>query len=342
MSLLLNSQTCQIVIEVGQAHEGSEALAHAYIESVARAGADAIKFQLHFAEDESSLDEDFRLRPRYGRETRFNYWRRHEFSREVVEDLIAHSRELRLLVGFSTFSLRGLEELSYLDFDFLKIGSAESIQNWFLLRARELERPVVLSTGMSNLQEIEYAVGCLANKHGDLVLLQCTSSYPTTLEQVGLNLMKEFAQRFALPVGLSDHSGSLVAPMAAVARGAAMVEVHGTFSKLTQGPDASSSLDFSEISQLCNFRNDLGFIDGNPVDKDVHAAGMVDMRRKFGRSLATRVDLEPGQSVRSEDLYFAKPGGGIEPEFLERAKNLLPKYKIPAGSLLRYEDFEGF
>ena len=342
MSTRWDRQSCSIVVEVGQAHEGSENLAHAFIEEAAKSGADAIKFQLHFAEDESSSLEDFRSRGRYGRETRFEYWARHEFSREVVEDLIEHSRELGLLVGFSTFSLRGLDELSELEFDFLKVGSAEAVQKWFLRRARESELPVVLSTGMSKIEEIEDAIEILGKGDKDLILLQCASSYPSALEQIGLNLIPDFAERFGIPVGLSDHSGKLVSPLAAIARGAAMVEVHGTFSKLSQGPDATSSLDFAEISFLCDFRDQLRVIDSNPVDKDTLSSNFEDMRTTFGRSLATKVEIEPGQTIRTEELYFAKPGGGIPPEFFESAVTLSPKNRIPAGSILQFQDFEGF
>ena len=342
MSVRSTLQSCPIVVEVGQAHEGSENLAHAFIEEAAKSGADAIKFQLHFAEDESSSVEQVRSRGIYGRETRFEYWKRHEFSREVVEDLIEHSRDLGLLVGFSTFSLRGLDELSELEFDFLKVGSAEAVQKWFLRRARESELPVVLSTGMSKIQEIEDAIAILAKGERDLILLQCTSSYPSLLQQIGLNLIPDFAERFGIPVGLSDHSGQLVSPLAAVARGAAMVEVHGTFSKSTQGPDATSSLDFAQISFLCDFKRQLRIIDSNPVDKETISSNLEDMRLTFGRSLATKVDIEPGQTISADDLYFAKPGGGISPEFLERAATMSPKNQISAGDILRFDDFEGF
>lgn len=335
-----NGSSPVIVVEVGQAHEGSESLAHAFIENVSSAGADAVKFQLHIADDESSSAENFRTSRIYGRELRYDYWKRHEFCPEVIQDLIQHAHERALLIGFSTFSLGGLTRLSEQKLDFLKIGSAEAIQSWFLRRARELDVLTVLSTGMSTTREIAHAIELLSKKEDQIILLQCTSNYPSRSSEIGLNLISELAQRHSIPVGLSDHSGHLYAPLAAVARGAAMIEVHGTFSKLTQAPDSLSSLDFAEISFLSDFRNQFRIMEENPVDKDAKARELSDMRIIFGRSLATKVHIHPGEAVRREYLYFAKPGGGIEPDYLAKATTLVAKVAISAGSILRHEDFE--
>lgn len=340
MTLSLNACSPAIVVEVGQAHEGSESLAHAFIDNVARAGADAIKFQLHIADDESSLEEDFRTSGNYRRESRHDYWKRHEFPPEIVEDLIQHSHERGLMIGFSTFSLGGLAQLSERRIDFLKIGSAESIQSWFLRSARELDIFTVLSTGMSTNLEIEHAIEVLSKDPDQLILLQCTSNYPSSPSEIGLNLISDFAARYGIPVGLSDHSGQLTSPIAAIARGAALVEVHGTFSKLTQAPDALSSLDFAEIAFLSEFRNQLKIVDSNPVDKDEKAMELYKMRTTFGRSLATKVDIRPGEAVQPENLYFAKPGGGIVPDYMPKANTLIARVAVSAGSILRHEDFE--
>jgi N-acetylneuraminate synthase len=340
MSSDLNPKAPQIIVEVGQAHEGSESQAHAYIDEVSAAGADGIKFQLHIASEESSNDDIFRNEPRYGRESRYEYWKRVELPLPVIEDLVEHSHEKSISIGFSTFSLQGLGILSSSGIDFLKIGSGEALQPWFLREAAKSELPIILSTGMSSMQEIAMAIQTLSKVDREVTLLQCTSRYPAFASDVGLNLLADFQREFAVPVGLSDHTGELFAPLAALADGAAMVEIHGTFSKKTQSPDALSSLKLSEIAFLCEFRNHLSIFRSNAVDKDAVAANLSDMRTFFGRSIATRVELSPGDVVRSDHIYFAKPGVGLAPDRLEEYLGVAVRRKVHAGSILRQEDFE--
>lgn len=336
----LKSLGSKIIVEVGQAHEGSERQAHAYIDEVSAAGADGIKFQLHLASEESSNDDIFRNELRYCKESRHEYWERVELPLPVIEDLIEHSHEKSLSIGFSTFSLQGLRLLESLGIDFLKVGSGEALQPWFLRKAAESELPIILSTGMSSRHEIAMGIQTLSKADREVTLLQCTSRYPASASDVGLNLLEDLRQEFGVPVGLSDHSGELFAPITALADGAAMVEIHGTFSKKTQLPDARSSLELSEIAVLCEYRNYLSILRSNPVDKDAVAINLSEMRTLFGRSLATRVELSPGDVVRQDQIYFAKPGGGLEPHLLEEHIGKTVQKTVRARDILRREDFE--
>lgn len=332
-------QSPSVVVEIGQAHEGSESLAHAYIDAVASTGADAIKFQLHIADVESSLDDVFRSGGAWRRESRFEYWKRTELRPEVIGDLIAHAHEKSLAIGFSTFSLEGLDFLGESDMDFLKIGSGEAIQSWFLREARNLNLPIVLSTGLSTLDEIGDGLRTLSKPHRTVTVLQCTSSYPSKPEDIGLNLLRELAAEFGLPVGLSDHSGNPFAGLAALADGAEMLEIHATFSRQTQALDADSSLDIQEVGFLCQFRDHVRLFRENPVDKDLKATELKPMRQIFGRSLASKVNLLPGETIRSADIYFAKPGGGIPPGLADTYDGAVLRKTVRAGDLLRPEDF---
>lgn len=329
---------CSIVVEVGQAHEGSESYAHAFIEEVSRSGADAVKFQLHRAADESSLNDRFREEVRYGRESRFDYWRRHEMSASMVEGLVAHSRDVGLQIGFSTFSLEGLRLLSDFQLDFVKIGSGEAIQPWFVREAAELEFPIVLSTGLSTLGEIEDAIHLFEGKKREVTLLQCTTQYPSNLESVGMNVLDVFREKFDVPVGLSDHTGKISPALMAFSMGADMVEVHGTFSKRTGGPDAASSLTFAELSFLGEMRDEFSILECNPVDKNQISNELSDHRQVFGRSLAFRTDLRAGTRLRDEDLYFAKPGGGFRVEDLGEVVGKVLRRDVQANHLLADKD----
>ena len=328
----------RIVVEIGQAYEGSESFAHAHIDEVAKSGADAVKFQLHIARAESSLDDVFRTEERFRRESRFEYWSRHELSPHVMEDLVLHAKERDLQVGFSTFSLEGLERVQCSEADFLKIGSGEAIQEWFLRAASEVDLPVVLSTGLSTLDEIGEAVELLNSPARHLTLLQCVTRYPSKFEDVGLNVIPELKTRFGLEVGISDHSGVLAPAVFAISNGASMVEVHGTFSKKSRGLDAESSLDFDEIALLVQMRDAWSTMSQHPVEKDVVSEELHPMRKVFGRSLAAARVLEPGENTSVHDFYFAKPGGGIPPEELDSFVGKTVQRKVDAHKILRRED----
>lgn len=330
----------KIVVEVGQAFEGSESFAHAFVDEVANAGADAIKFQLHIAEDESSLNDVFRTSKRYRRESRFEYWKRNEISPGLMNDLIAHSRERSLEIGFSTFSLEGLERISASESDFLKIGSGESIQPWFLRAAAEVDLPILLSTGLSKMADIRVAIELLAPSRGNLTLMQCVTKYPSELGDVGLNMISEMRQEFGVEVGLSDHSGRLAPGLFAIASGASVVEVHGTFSKKTQNPDAEASLEFAELSLLCSLRDDWENMVNSPVEKDKVAEQLEPMRQVFGRSLAARVALPEGACVEARHVYFAKPGGGLPAENLGELLGQTLARPVSANAVFEMADFE--
>lgn len=329
----------KIVVEIGQAHEGSESFAHAHIDEVAKSGADAVKFQLHIARAESSLDDIFRTDDRFRRESRFEYWLRHEISESIMEDLVMHAKEVNLEVGFSTFSLEGLERVQKSGADFLKIGSGEAIQEWFLSAASEIDLPIVLSTGLSTFAEIENAVETLNSRPKQLTLLQCVTHYPSNLADIGLNLIPELKSRFGLEVGISDHSGLLAPAVFAISSGANIVEVHGTFSKKSRGLDATSSLDFDEIALLVQMRDAWSTMSRNPVNKDTLSERLSSMRTVFGRSLATARTLEPGEKITLQDFYYAKPGGGIPPENLHHFVGKTVRQRVEAHSILSKEDF---
>jgi len=334
-----NGQLPEIVVEVGQAHEGSESFAHAHVDEVANAGADAIKFQLHIAAAESSTSDIFRGESRFRRESRYEYWKRNELSLETMQDLITHAKERSLKVGFSTFSLEGLNRVQESSADFLKIGSGEAIQMWFLEAAKIVDLPIVLSTGLSTLREVRAGVELLAPGRESLTLLQCTTRYPSRLEDVGLNVLTEFRELFGVGVGLSDHSGTLSPALSAIASGADMVEVHGTFTKKAQGLDSEASLTLDEISLLCQFRDEWSTIVSHPVDKDFMAENLLPMREVFGRSLAVRENLDPGHEICTGDLYFAKPGGGLHPNMMHSVLGKPLAKRVSANSLLKEEDF---
>jgi N-acetylneuraminate synthase len=329
-----------LVAEVGQAHDGSLGTAHAYIDAVARTGADAIKFQTHIAAAESTPAERFRVAFSRQDATRYDYWKRMEFSPEAWAGLAAHAREKRLVFLSSPFSLEAADLLDSLRVAAWKVGSGE-VQNGPLLeRLARTGRPVLLSTGMSGEAELSRAVETVRSAGAPVALFQCTTAYPCPPEKVGLNVLAELRQRYGCPVGLSDHSGTIFPSLAAATLGANLLEVHVVFSRDCFGPDTPASVTLGELSELAR---GVRFIEAalrNPVDKEALAAELAPLRELFGRSLVPRRDLPAGHRLEECDLALRKPGGGLGPDRLGSVVGRTLRRPAAENQLLAEEDLD--
>ena len=330
---------CTIVAEVGQAHDGSLGTAHAFIDAAADAGADAIKFQTHLADAESTVDEQWRVRFSRQDATRLDYWRRMEFTAEQWAGLYAHARERGLEFVSSPFSLEAVALLARTGIDRWKIASGE-VGNRALLDAVARDgRPVIVSSGMSDLEELADAVALLRAAGTDVTALQCTSAYPCPPEELGLNLIAEYRERLGVPTGLSDHSGTVAAGIAAVALGASMLEVHVTLSRHAFGPDVSSSLTIEELGELVRGVRLVEVALANPV-ADAKAASRAPMRALFTRSVALTRDLPAGHVLTAADLTLKKPGTGIAADRIDALVGRRLRGDVGADRLLREDDLE--
>lgn len=331
---------CLIVAEVGQAHDGSLGLAHAYVEAVARAGCDAVKFQIHIAEAESTRREQWRVRFSPQDESRFDYWKRMEFTGEQWEALIKKAVGLGLRVIVSPFSVEAIELVKNTGVSAWKVASGE-VNNFVLLSAIvATEIPVILSSGMSSNAELEDAVDFL-NKDGvPWMLMQCTSSYPCPYEKVGLNCLEEWRDRYSVPIGLSDHSASIYPGLAAVTLGCDALEVHVIMSREMFGPDVPASLTTQEISLLVEGVRAIEIMKANPVDKNSLVEEMTDLRRTFSRSIVARKALPEGTLLTQADLAVKKPGGGLPPERLTDLLGCVLLRELEKDELLEMNDID--
>ncbi len=304
----------RIIAEVAQAHDGSLGTAHAFIDAVADAGADVVKFQTHIASAESTPHEPWRVKFSPQDETRYDYWKRMEFTEPQWEGLRAHADEVGLGFMSSAFSLEAVELLRRVRVCGWKIASGE-VRNLGLIEAVQGDGlPVYLSTGMSPLAEIDAAVAHVRALGLPLTVLQCTSMYPTPPEKVGLNLIPDFRERWGLPVGLSDHSGTIWPSLGAVALGATVLEVHIALSDQAFGPDVGSSLTPESLGRLVQGVRWLERARARPVDKDAVAEELSEMRALFMKSTVVRRALPAGHVLSEGDLIAKKPGSGIPAE----------------------------
>lgn len=329
-----------LVAEVAQAHDGSLGMAHSYIDAIAKSGFDAVKFQTHIAEFESTYDEPFRIKFSEQDSTRYEYWKRMEFTSEQWAGLANHAKEVGLFFLSSPFSNEAVDLLEKLDVPAYKIGSGEFKSHTLLSTISKTRKPILFSTGMCTWDEINKNVEWFEKNECKYLLFQCVSKYPTPLHQTGLNIIENFKDKYNCPVGLSDHTGSAIPSMAAIARGIDMLEIHAVFDKSMFGPDTSSSLTFKEMKQISHFRDMCALMDAAPLDKDKMAVELAEMRGLFSKSLATTKDLAAGTILKEEDLCYKKPGGGLGQSDLPFIIGKRLKHDVYSSALLTWDHIQ--
>ena len=302
---------CTVVAEIAQAHDGSLGTAHAMIDAAAAAAASAVKFQTHIAAAESSPEEPWRTRFSPQDATRYDYWRRMEFTEAQWAGLARHAAEAGLSFLSSPFSMEAFALLARVGVAGWKVASGE-ITNVPMLDAMAASgKPVILSTGMSALDEVDAALARIGAADAPVALLQCASVYPTTPEHVGLNLLAAFRERHGVAVGLSDHSATIFPGVCAAYLGAQVIEVHLTLSRGAFGPDVAASLTTEELAELVRGVRFAEAMRANPVDKSAVAEAAEPLRRIFMKSLVAARDLAAGETLGAAALSARKPGTGI-------------------------------
>lgn len=304
---------CLVIGEVAQSHDGSVGMAHAFIDAIANSGADAVKFQTHIASAESTPSEPWRVKFSPQDDTRYDYWKRMEFTEQQWFALKSHTEQRGLLFLSSPFSTEAVDLLKRVGVAAWKVASGE-VNNMVLFdHMVETRLPFLLSSGLSPWSEVDFAVEKVKTANLPFCVLQCTTAYPCPPEKVGLNLLAELKERYNCSVGLSDHSGTIYPSLAAVVLGAEAIEVHVTLSREMFGPDVSASITTSELRQLVEGIRFLEVVLSHPVDKDQLAGDMLLLRQLFTKSIVARLDLPAGTVLSLEHLAFKKPGTGIPP-----------------------------
>lgn len=334
------SEKCLVIAEIGQAHDGSLGAAHAYIDAVAKTGADVVKFQTHIASAESTKEEPWRVRFSEQDSSRFDYWKRMEFSKEQWHSLAEHAKMKGLHFLSSPFSAQAVDMLGNLSMPFWKVASGEMYNPELLNAIWETGKPVVYSSGMSGYEDLDRIVEQTRKREIPFAICQCSSAYPAPAEAWGLGLIQLLRSRYGCPIGLSDHSGAIYASLAAVALGANLVEVHVTFSKECFGPDVSSSVTMDELGKIVE---GVRLIDTSlraTNDKDELVAATKNLKKMFGRSLALKQDLAAGQVVVEKHLTLKKPATGIPYESLGQVVGRRLRRDKSSEHLLAWDDLE--
>lgn len=319
---------CFIIAEVSQAHGGDIDTAHDFIDAIKDAGADAVKFQTHIASAESTFCE------------RYDYWRKMEFQELQWLGLKKHADRRALKFLSSPFSQEAVELLNRIGVFAWKIASGEVNNIPMLKRILETRLPILLSTGMSGLAEIDAAVGLIKKEGVSFALLQCTSLYPAPPEKIGLNMLSFFRERYGCDVGISDHSGTIYPSLGAVVMGALVIEVHVMLDRKSAGRDGPSSLTMNGLKELVEGARFLEKVLANPVDKDKLAEEILFMRNIFTKSIVASRDLKEGAILQPRDLAAKKPGTGTSVSRIEEFMGRRLRRAVVKDEMLKEKDVE--
>ncbi|MBP6556922.1 MAG: N-acetylneuraminate synthase family protein [Flavobacterium sp.] len=297
-----------LIAEIAQAHDGSLGILHSYIDAVAKTGVQAIKFQMHIAEAESSQYEPFRIKFSKEDATRYDYWKRMEFTLEQWREIKQHCDEVGLDFICSPFSNLAVDWLEEVGVHTYKVGSGE-VNNFLLLeKITQTGKPIIISSGMSSYDELDNTIAFLNSKKAKFSVLQCTTAYPTKPEQFGLQVIAELKERYNVPVGFSDHSAKVATGIAAVALGAEILEFHVVFHRSLFGPDAVASLTLEETKQLVESVTDIYSAQNSSLNKNNNES-FQELKAIFEKSLAINKKLPKGHVLTFNDLESKKPKG---------------------------------
>jgi N-acetylneuraminate synthase len=323
---------------MGLAHDGSLGAAQSFIDASAAAGVDAVKFQTHIAEAESTPGEPFRVKVFPQDATRYEYWKRTAFAEEQWAELKRRADEKGLIFLSTPFSIEAARLLHRIGTPAWKISSGDTNNLPLLHEVAGYGQPVLLSTGMSYLEEVDTAVEVLRGANIPLLLYQCTNRYPCPPEHLGLNVLGQYRERYGVPVGLSDHSGKVFAALAAATLGASSIEVHVTWDRRFFGPDVSSSVTFDELAELVHGVRFIEKAMGSPVAKNDNADALSETRRLFTKSVTLRVPLEPGEIITAEKLTFKKPGTGIPARDFGKVVGKKARRRLLIDEIIAWDD----
>jgi len=328
--LIGKGMPCFIIAEAGVNHNGDVNLAKRLIDAAREAEADAVKFQSFKAGEVVSKCAE---KARYQQETtgdgesQLEMIRKFELTERDFGDLSTYARKKGIIFLSSPFDKRSVDLLDELGVPAFKIPSGE-ITNFPLLKhiARK-GKPIILSTGMSTLGEIEEALEAIREGGTEeIILLHCVSSYPAKVEDMNLKAIETLGKGFNLPVGLSDHTLGITIAIAAVALGAAALEKHFTLDKNLPGPDHKASLTPEELNQMIMVVRQVEKAMGDGIKSPTEEEEKI--KRVVRRSIVARVEISKGTLITEEMLDIKRPGTGVEPKYMNKVIGAVARCRI--------------
>lgn len=303
-----------VIAEAGVNHDGSVDRGHELIDAAAATGADAVKFQTFDADalaTRTAAAASYQLDALGWGATQNELLHTLELPRTAWPELQQHATDAGLTFLSTPFDEGSLRLLLELGMPAVKISSGDLTNLPLLRAAARAGRPLICSTGMATLHEVETAVALVRREGADVVLLHCVSSYPAPIDQLNLRAMRSLAERFNVVTGFSDHSLGTLAAVAAVAAGAAMIEKHFTLDRELPGPDHASSIEPSQFTEMVRDIRAVEAMLGSSEKRPQPAE--VELRTLSRRSLVYARDLKDGTVLAHDHLIAKRPAGGLSP-----------------------------
>lgn len=333
---------CFIIAEAGVNHNGDLKLAYRMIDAAKSAGADAVKFQTFITENvvtKTAEKADYQKKV-LGRDgSQYEMIKSLELSHADFQKLSEYAHEKKILFLSSPFDFSSVDFLDQTGVSLFKIPSGEITNIPFIKHIASKKRPVILSTGMATLGEIERAVNVLKNSGiADISLLHCVTSYPAKATDLNLEVIRTLQCTFRLPVGFSDHSIGKTASIAAVAMGAVIIEKHFTLDKSLPGPDHSASASVDELTSLISEIRVLESAIGDGIKRLSPEEEKI--KQIARRSLVAGTDIEKGSWLSSDLIAIKRPGTGIAPIFYETIRDRRVKKDIKKDTVITWDMIE--
>lgn len=318
--LIGHGQPCFIIAEAGVNHNGDMQIARCLIDAAAEAGADAIKFQSFVTEELVTNDApkaNYQVKTTGGPDSQFEMLKALELSAYEQAVLKSYCEERNIIYLCTPYENKSIDMLDQMDVAAFKVASTDTTNIPFLQIIAQKGRPVLLSTGMSTLGEVEQAIETLrtGGLDGKIVVLHCTSEYPAPVSEVNLRAILSMQEAFDCPVGFSDHTPDAIVSSWAVAVGACVIEKHFTLDRNMIGPDHEASIEPDELSILIKNIRNLEVAMGDGVKKVMPS----ELKNKplMQKSLVARRNISAGDVIAPDDLICKRPGFGLKPSWFD-------------------------
>jgi N-acetylneuraminate synthase len=329
-----------IIAEAGVNHNGSLDMALQLVDAAKQSGADAVKFQSFKADQlatRSAHKAAYQERTTSQAESQFDMLKRLELDRAAHERILRHCEDRGIQFLSSPFDLPSIDLLAEMNLPVYKIPSGELTNEPYLRKIGAKGKPVILSTGMATLGEVEEAINTLrAAGAGQLTLLHCVTEYPAPYAEVNLRAMHTLKLAFGLPVGYSDHTPGIEVSIAAAALGAEMIEKHFTLDRSLPGPDHAASLEPGELKAMVtairNVEAALGTGIKAPAPCEIPN---ISVARK---SLVAASSLPAGHKLQEQDLNIKRPGNGLAPKLMPALVGRTLRVAVERDALIRWDD----
>lgn len=333
---------CFVIAEAGVNHNGDIALAKKLIDAAVEGGADAVKFQTFKTENVVTLTAEkaeYQKDTTSKEESQYEMIKKLELSESDFWDLSEYAKKAGIIFLSTPFDEESVDLLDQIGVPAFKIPSGEITNFPLLKKIAQKSKPIILSTGMATLSEVEEALSYL-KKHraNEIVLLHCTTSYPTPMNSVNLRAMETLRCAFQVPVGYSDHTEGITIPVAAVAMGACVIEKHFTLDRALPGPDHRASLEPQELVAMVRAVRDVELALGNGIKGPTEEEEAI--KRVARRSIVAKTNIRAGEMLKESSLAIKRPATGIEPRYFGSIVHKRAKTQILKDQVIQWDMIE--